>query len=412
MVIFPSEHLAHNAMHPPGSVVSCFVWHVSQKSPNFKAMCSWYKSWYLRLHCATVSLSLSSRALAACNNCTRFDTVSSLGSDVLFSGTTSSPSSGYPCSSRPFIVHNMLENSLLNHSRILCLFAWGAALFVAWRNFCVYPLRAAPVYAVSISRTSRHRRGFVVSADWEPSRWQRWSDRRWRVSAGLDACIDWLFSGCSPKRGVVFATASSSLSVSCKGGPRLICLRKKRGRRRETFLPQGSESRRPKTLTSHDAAARISWPVPFVEHPTVVAFGTSPSFVLLILLFVVDGIHAPKMSFLTFFATWRLSTCFALRLTAWLAPLLIPASPPFQLTFAPRPNPFIPSMAVSDRTSRRTAGPLFLISFHSPLPAWVASLWNLTKPLPIMVSWRVLWRPYFRLRTSPIRLLSQPLALQ
>ena len=42
-------------------------------------------------------------------------------------------------------------------------------------------------------------------------------------------------------------------------------------------------------MMSHDAAAWISCPVPFVNHPTVVAFCSSTSFVLLILLFVASN---------------------------------------------------------------------------------------------------------------------------
>ena len=42
-------------------------------------------------------------------------------------------------------------------------------------------------------------------------------------------------------------------------------------------------------MMSHDAAAWISFPVPFVNHPTVEAFCSSTSFVLLILLFVASN---------------------------------------------------------------------------------------------------------------------------
>ena len=86
----------------------------------------------LRFRLLFVSSSTFVRRLASCNNCTSLGMV--LDSSWFFSlggksGMTSIPSSGYPSSSRPFTVHNMLENNRVMRSRTLLRFDSGDVLF-------------------------------------------------------------------------------------------------------------------------------------------------------------------------------------------------------------------------------------------------------------------------------------------
>ena len=77
------------------------------------------------------SMALSKRLLASCKSLTSLGMVyCSTGVRLGRSGTTSSPSSGYPFSSRPFIVHNMLGNVVIR-SRIHFQSAVKDVAFVA-----------------------------------------------------------------------------------------------------------------------------------------------------------------------------------------------------------------------------------------------------------------------------------------